>query len=69
LEIRKFGFSNILNEIIPDTFFISITFFSRTIDRKQVFDQHKITINQLDTLNALSIGNGRFAMTMDITRL
>ena len=43
--------------------------FSQKINRKTVFDRHKITLSEVDTLSSLSIGNGRFAMTMDVTGL
>lgn len=39
------------------------------IDREAVFNRHNVIINEVDTLNSLSLGNGRFAMTMDITGL
>lgn len=39
------------------------------IDREAVFNRHQVVINEVDTLNSLSLGNGRFAMTMDITGL
>ncbi len=41
----------------------------RGIDREAVVSRHHLTINSFDTLNALSLGNGRFAMTMDATGL
>ncbi|MBO0324094.1 hypothetical protein J0X14_17425 [Muricauda sp. CAU 1633] len=39
------------------------------IDREAVFNRHTVHINEVDTLNSLSLGNGRFAMTMDVTGL
>ena len=39
------------------------------IDRKSVVNRHLVHITEIDTLNSLSLGNGRFAMTMDITGL
>jgi protein-glucosylgalactosylhydroxylysine glucosidase len=39
------------------------------IDRETVVSRHDININEVDTLNSLTLGNGRFAMTMDITGL
>ena len=39
------------------------------IDRKKVVSRHNVEIRNTDTLNSLSLGNGRFAMTMDITGL
>lgn len=39
------------------------------IDRKTVVSRHHVKINEVDTLNSLSLGNGKFAMTMDVTGL
>ena len=39
------------------------------IDRKQVVDRHRIQLTEADSLNSLTVGNGRFAMTVDITGL
>ena len=41
----------------------------QSINRKNIFDRHKVANNKLDTLNSLTLGNGRFAMTMDVTGL
>lgn len=40
-----------------------------TIDRKALVERHIIAITQLDTLSSLSVGNGSFAFTADITGL
>ena len=40
-----------------------------TINRKALVERHIITITQLDTLASLSVGNGSFAFTADITGL
>ncbi|MCB0843287.1 MAG: hypothetical protein KDE26_08550 [Bacteroidetes bacterium] len=40
-----------------------------SIDRKAVVNRHQVHIQEVDTLNSLSLGNGRFAMTMDVTGL
>ena len=40
-----------------------------TIDREAVVQRHNVHILEIDTLNAITLGNGRFAMTMDITGL
>jgi protein-glucosylgalactosylhydroxylysine glucosidase len=42
---------------------------AQSINRKKIFDRHKINVCCLDSLNALSIGNGNMAMTVDITGL
>jgi len=39
------------------------------IDRKSIFERHNVILKEADTLNSLSLGNGRFAMTMDVTGL
>ena len=41
----------------------------KKIDRKAVVNRHHVKINEVDTLNSLSLGNGKFAMTMDVTGL
>lgn len=50
-------------------FFLYISCGFNKINRKAVISRHNIHINEIDTLNSLSLGNGRFAMTMDITGL
>jgi hypothetical protein len=40
-----------------------------TIDRQAVVSRHNVQLDAADTLNSLSLGNGRFAMTMDVTGL
>ncbi|GAB3010274.1 hypothetical protein GCM10027051_09890 [Niabella terrae] len=39
------------------------------IDRKAVVERHTVELNHTDTLAALSVGNGQFAFTVDITGL
>jgi len=39
------------------------------IDRKAVVNRHNVHIKEVDTLNSLTLGNGTFAMTMDVTGL
>ncbi|MEQ9099498.1 MAG: hypothetical protein RIF36_20750 [Imperialibacter sp.] len=39
------------------------------INRQAVFSRHSVHITEVDTLASLSVGNGRFAMTMDVTGL
>ena len=39
------------------------------IDRQAVIARNNIQINQLDTLASLSVGNGAFAFTTDVTGL
>ncbi len=40
-----------------------------TIDRKALVERHTIKINEVDTLSSLSVGNGGFAFTADVTGL
>ncbi|MBT29997.1 MAG: hypothetical protein CMO01_10095 [Thalassobius sp.] len=44
-------------------------FAQEKIDRKSVVSRHNVKITEVDTLNSLSLGNGQFAMTMDVTGL
>ncbi len=47
-----------------------LSIFAQTpIDRKAVVNRHNVTLSEIDTLNALTLGNGSFAMTMDVTGL
>ena len=39
------------------------------IDRKSLVERHTVMINQLDSLASLSVGNGGFAFTVDVTGL
>ena len=42
---------------------------AQPIDRKSVVDRHKVVLTVPDTLGSLSVGNGRFAYTCDVTGL
>ncbi len=42
---------------------------SKKIDRLSLINRHNVTVNSLDTLASLSIGNGKFAFTVDATGL
>ena len=41
----------------------------QSIDRKALVDRHNVIITKADSLSSLSVGNGRFAFTVDITGL
>jgi hypothetical protein len=41
----------------------------KPIDRQAVVERHKVRITNTDSLNSLSVGNGRFAFTTDVTGL
>ncbi len=39
------------------------------IDRKALVERHTVINNKFDSLSSLSVGNGRFAFTVDVTGL
>ncbi|MGB8227098.1 MAG: hypothetical protein WCE45_09605, partial [Sedimentisphaerales bacterium] len=43
--------------------------FAGVIDRQALVARHKIIINKIDAFSPLSLGNGRFAFTADVTGL
>lgn len=43
--------------------------FAQKIDREAVVRRHTIQINKADSLSSLTVGNGNFAMTVDVTGL
>ncbi len=47
----------------------SFTALSQPINREAVIRRHTVNINKFDSLASLSLGNGRFAFTADITGL
>src|SRR6267378_1121807 len=59
----------------PSEFRLSVNVFPRgnaplpPIDRKSVIDRHSPSLYKLDPLSPLSVGNGEFAFTADITGL
>ena len=48
---------------------IAISATAQKIDREAVVRRHTIHINKADSLNSLTVGNGNFAMTVDVTGL
>lgn len=50
-------------------FNLSVLYAQDPIDRKAIVDRHAVTLHRMDTLAALSVGNGRFAFTVDATGL
>lgn len=42
---------------------------AQSIDRKSVVQRHTIVVTKFDTLASLSVGNGNFAFTVDVTGL
>src|ERR671921_321978 len=49
--------------------FIAINISAQKIDREAVVRRHTIHINKADSLSSLTVGNGNFAMTVDVTGL
>ncbi|MFY7890269.1 MAG: hypothetical protein ACOVOW_15245 [Spirosomataceae bacterium] len=47
----------------------SLTFAQQKIDRKALVERHQVNVQRFDTLASLSVGNGRFAFTVDATGL
>lgn len=45
------------------------TFSQQKINRKALVERHTVVVNQVDTLASLSVGNGAFAFTVDVTGL
>jgi len=45
----------------------TLTCFAQKIDRKAVVSRHDVIIDKVDTLGSLTVGNGRFAFTVDAT--
>ncbi|TKT89533.1 hypothetical protein FDK13_24230 [Dyadobacter frigoris] len=43
--------------------------FTQKIDRKLVVNRHNVQVKSVDTLSSLTIGNGKFAFTVDVTGL
>ncbi len=41
--------------------------FAQKIDRKALVTRHNLVITQVDTLGSLTVGNGKFAFTVDAT--
>ena len=61
------------NHIVP-SFFIFLLVFNfnvaaQKINRQQLVERHTITNTKVDSLESLSVGNGRFAFTVDVTGL
>ena len=49
--------------------FLILVAYSQKIDRKALVQRHNVKVNKIDTLSSLTIGNGRFACTVDATGL
>lgn len=53
--------------IFPFFFFLSLSSFAQPINRQAVVKRHNIKVSGFDSLSSLSLGNGNFAYTADIT--
>jgi hypothetical protein len=63
-----------MKSILYPAFFLVLISFTACnknsrIDRFSLVNRHNIEISQIDSLNSLSVGNGEFAFTVDITGL
>jgi protein-glucosylgalactosylhydroxylysine glucosidase len=50
-------------------FFLSTALLAQPINRKQLVERHTVINTSFDSLSSLSVGNGRFAFTVDATGL
>ena len=50
-------------------FFCTYLFAQKPIDRKALVERHKVINTKFDSLSSLSVGNGKFAFTVDVTGL
>jgi protein-glucosylgalactosylhydroxylysine glucosidase len=48
---------------------INIQSLGQKINRKNIFDRQSPSLNKIDSLGSFSVGNGKFAFTLDITGL
>jgi hypothetical protein len=51
------------------SFFHSVLLFAQRIDRKAVVQRHNVSVSKMDSLSSLTVGNGKFAFTVDATGL
>ncbi len=61
--------SSILPVVLTFAVLSSCTGNHLPVDRYALVNRHNIVISEIDSLNALSVGNGGFAFTVDITGL
>lgn len=50
-------------------FFFSFSLLAQKIDRKALVTRHNVIVTKADSLSALTVGNGGFAFTVDVTGL
>ena len=51
------------------SFFSSFNLFAQKIDRHALVTRHNVVVTKADSLTALTVGNGKFAFTVDVTGL
>lgn len=49
--------------------FAPLFLFAQTINRQALVQRHNVIVTTADTLSSLTVGNGRFAFTVDVTGL
>ncbi|HEV7330978.1 MAG TPA: hypothetical protein VGN63_08070 [Flavisolibacter sp.] len=49
--------------------FSSLILFAQKIDRKALVTRHNVIVTRADSLSSLTVGNGKFAFTVDVTGL
>lgn len=65
-------FPYLVKSVFPCLLLIMIcglTLQAQKINRQALVSRHKVTVKQMDSLSALSVGNGKFAFTVDATGL
>src|SRR5215204_3816057 len=50
-------------------FFSNLFLFAQKIDRKTLVQRHNVIVTKADSLSSLTVGNGKFAFTVDVTGL
>ncbi|MBC6990114.1 hypothetical protein [Hymenobacter sp. BT491] len=62
-------FTKVLSPLLLTFGSFSLAAQSTPIDRKALVERHKVVLTSTDTLSSLSVGNGAFAFTVDVTGL
>ncbi|MFT4093849.1 MAG: hypothetical protein QM640_09410 [Niabella sp.] len=70
---KKVNYSSYSTKLLPlilCLFSAGITYSQQTkINRKALVERHTVSVTKADTLSSLSVGNGSFAFTVDVTGL
>src|SRR5690242_15916128 len=61
-------FSRSISALIVFSFY-TIIGYAQKIDRKELVQRHNIIVTKVDSLSSLTVGNGKFAYTVDVTGL